>query len=57
MTLVNGVAKFTGLSYNIAEVMDITFTDSDKNVSPVTSATVTVAPTTASQFVIHQQPS
>jgi hypothetical protein len=56
VTLVNGVATFSGLSYNKAESMDITFTSS-AGLSPVTSSPVQVGPTTASQLVIQQQPS
>ncbi len=57
VTLADGVATFAGLSYNRAESMDITFTDSATGVSPVTSNPVLVAPTTPSQLVISQQPS
>ena len=57
VTLVNGVATFSGLSYNTAEAMDITFTSGASGISPVTSNPVLVAPTTPSQLVIQQQPS
>jgi hypothetical protein len=57
VTLVNGVATFSGLSYNKAESMDITFISSATGVKPVTSDPVVVSHTTPSQLVIEQQPS
>ncbi len=57
LALVNGQATFRGLSYNIAETMDIKFTSSALGISSVTSDPVQVAATTPSQLVISQQPS
>jgi hypothetical protein len=42
VTLQDGVATFTGLSYNTAETMNIEFTSNLSNVSSVTSANVVV---------------
>jgi hypothetical protein len=57
VTLVNGVATFSGLSYNKAEVMDISFSTDASGVSSATSNKITVGPTAATQLVIAQQPS
>ncbi len=57
VTLVNGVATFSGLSYNKAEIMNITFTINTTGVTSATSSNVSISPTTASQLVILQQPS
>ena len=57
VTLVKGVAAFSGLSYNKAEATDIDFTSSVNGIGAVTSNQVVVGPTTASQLVISQQPS
>ena len=57
VTLVNGVATFSGLSYDKAESMDLSFTTNASGVSSTSSSTVSVSPTTASQLVIFQQPS
>ena len=43
VTLVKGVATFSGLSYNKAESMDIAFTSNITGVSPATSSQVVVA--------------
>ena len=57
VTLVNGVATFSGLSYDKAESMNIAFTTNASGVSSATSDDITVSPTTASQLIINQQPS
>src|SRR5271157_3382689 len=56
MTLSSGVARFSGLSYNKAETMDIFFTTT-AGVFSATSNNVVVSPAAASQLVITQQPS
>ena len=55
--LVDGVATFSGLSYNKAEPMDIAFTSNVDAIAPATSNLVIVSPAAASQLVIGQQPS
>ena len=57
VTLVNGVATFSGLSYNIAETINLTFTSDIGGVTPTTSTNIAVSPTTASQLVMLRQPS
>ncbi len=57
VTLVNGVATFSGLSYNKAEVMNLSFTTNAAGVVAASSSNITVSPTTASQIVMGQQPS
>ncbi len=57
VTLVNGVASFSGLSYNIAETMNIGFTTNASGVSAAASGNIAVSPAAASQLVINQQPS
>ena len=56
VTMVDGVARFVGLSYNKAESMDITFTTKAAGISAATSDAILIGPTTASQLIIHQQP-
>ena len=59
VTLSQGVASFSGLSYDQAETMNITFTTSAGSFT-ATSASVVVSPNTAVnqlQLVITQQPS
>ena len=58
-TLGQGVATFSGLSYDMAEAMDIIFSTSAGSFT-TTSSSVTVSPNTAAnqlQLVIAQQPS
>ncbi len=55
VTLVGGVATFSGLSYDKAEAMDIVFTSSAAGVSAATSNQVQVA-AAAGQLVIETQP-
>ena len=57
VTLTNGVATFSGLSYNKAETMNITFTTNAPSVTSATSANVVVSPAAASQLVVSTQPS
>ena len=57
MTLANGVATFSGLSYDKAETMNLSFSGNAANVTSATSSNVTVSPAAASQLVITQQPS
>jgi len=55
--LVSGVATFSGLSYNKAEKMDISFTSNAEGVSSVTSNSIVVTPeTTATQLAFGQGP-
>ncbi len=56
VTLVDGVAMFSGLSYDLAQTMNISFTTSAAGVSSVTSNNIVVSPGPASQLVIVQQP-
>ena len=46
MTLANGVATFSGLSYNKAETMNIAFTTNAGGVTSATSNIVVVSPAT-----------
>ena len=57
LTLVNGVASFSGLSYNVAEFMNITFTTNAVGLAATTSNTLSVSSASASQLVVTQQPS
>ena len=57
VTLLNGVAPFAGLSYNKAELMNISFSTDASGVSSVTSKDVLVIPSAATQLVIAQEPS
>ncbi len=57
VTVVNGVATFSGLSYDKAETMDISFSTNASGVSSATSHTIAVSPAAASRLVIAQQPS
>ena len=56
VTLVNGVATFTGLSYNIAETLNLSFTTNAGSFT-ATSNDIVVSPATAAQLVFAQQPS
>ena len=56
VTLVNGVATFSGLSYNKAETMNIAFSTNAGSFT-ATSNNVVVSPAAASQLVITTQPS
>ena len=56
-TLSNGVAIFSGLSYDKAETMNIAFTTNASGVSSATSGNIIVSPAGASQLVINQGPS
>ena len=56
LTLSNGVATFSGLSYNVAETMNLAFTTNAGGFT-ATSTDVIVSPASASQLVITQQPS
>ena len=57
VTLVNGVATFSGLSYDKAEMINISFSSSVSGVSSATSGTIQVSPTTATQLKIQTEPS
>jgi len=50
-----GVAKFTSLADNKAETITLTFTGAGLTAGP--SSSIAVSPATASQLVIHTQPS
>jgi hypothetical protein len=56
LTLVNGVATFSGLSYNVAETMNLSFT-TNAAAFTATSNDIVVSRAAASQLVITQQPS
>ena len=56
LTLSSGVATFSSLSYNVAETINLLFTDSDSGVTPVTSNNIVVSPNVATQLVFGQQP-
>ena len=56
VTLVNGVATFSGLSYNKAETIALTFT-TDAGGFSATSDAVAVSPAAASRLVVTRQPS
>ena len=53
VTLVNGVATFSGLSYNKAETMNLSFTTNAGGVTSATSSNIVVSPAAASQLVDH----
>ena len=55
VTLAGGVATFSGLSYNTAELMTITFSTNAGSFTANSNA-VAVSPAAASQLVITQQP-
>ena len=57
VTFSNGVASFSGLSYNKAETMNIAFTTNAGGVSSTTSGNIVVSPAAATQIVINQAPS
>jgi hypothetical protein len=56
VTLVNGVATFSGLYYNQAETMNIVFTTSASAVTSATSSNVVVHLAQASQLVVPALP-
>src|SRR5206468_454158 len=56
VTLASGVATFSGLSYNVAETMNLGFT-TNAGAFTATSNNIVVSPAAASQLVITQQPS
>ncbi len=55
VTLVDGIATFSGLSYDTAETMDILFTRTPADLS-TTSGDITVAPAAATQLEFVQGP-
>ena len=55
-TLVNGVATFSGLSYNKAETIDLVFTDNAAGVPNATSSSIVVSPNMATKLVVLTQP-
>ena len=57
VTLVNGVATFSSLSYNKAEIINLTFASSVAGVAPATSNNILVSPNNATQLVMITQPS
>ncbi len=57
VTLVGGVATFSGLSYDVAELMDISFSTNASGVTSTSSNDVVVSAGAATQLVINQQPS
>ena len=57
VTLTNGVATFSGLSYNKAETMNIAFTTNASGVTSATSNHVVVSSAAASQLAVTTQPS
>ena len=56
LTLASGVATFSGLSYDKAETMNITFSTTAGSFTS-TSTSVVVSPAAASQMVFSQEPS
>ena len=52
VTLVKGVATFTGLYYDMAETMDISFTTNAEGVAPATSGSIVVSPNIATQLIL-----
>jgi hypothetical protein len=56
VTLASGVATFSGLSYNVAETMNLSFT-TNAGAFTATSNDIVVSPAAASQLVVTQQPS
>ncbi len=57
VTLVNGVATFSGLSYKKAETMDLGFSSDASGVSGATSGNIVVSPAAANHLVIETEPS
>jgi hypothetical protein len=57
LTLSNGVASFSGLSYNKAETMSIAFSTNASNVSSATSSKISISPAAASTLVVSGFPS
>ncbi|MFI5456840.1 MAG: hypothetical protein ACHRXM_15455 [Isosphaerales bacterium] len=55
VTVSGGVATFTTLADDTAETISLTFTGGGLTAGP--SSSITVSPATASQFVVHTQPS
>ncbi len=56
VTLQDGVADFSGLTYDKAETINLSFTTSAAGVSATSSNDIVVSPAPASQLVIVQQP-
>ncbi len=56
VTLSSGVATFSGLSYNVAQPINLNFTTNAAGVTAVTSNNIAVVPATAAQVVFGQQP-
>ena len=56
-TLVDGIATFSGLSYDKAETIDLSFTDSATGVPAAASNNIVVSPNAATQLVVTTQPS
>ena len=56
VTLSSGVAAFSGLSYDIAETMNLNFTTTAGSFTAA-SASIAVTPAAATQLVVAQQPS
>ena len=56
VTLASGVATFTGLSYSVAETMNLTFSSNGSGVTSALSSDIVVSPATASQLVVTTQP-
>ena len=57
VTLVDGVATFSGLFYDKAETMDLSFSSSSSAVSGATSGNILVSPAPTAQLVIQTEPS
>ena len=57
VTLVHGVATFSGLFYKKAETIDISFSTNASGVSGVTSGNIVVSPAPATQLVAETEPS
>ena len=57
VTLVNGVAAFSGLSYDSAETMNISFSTNASGVSSTISQDIVVEKGAASRLVVSQAPS
>src|ERR1019366_9641915 len=56
VTLAGGVATFSGLAYNVAETMNLSFT-TNAGAFTAASNSIVVSPAAASQLVITTQPS
>src|SRR5205807_1593042 len=55
VTLAAGVASFSGLSYNVAETMNLSFT-TNAGAFTATSNDIVVSPAATSQLIISTQP-